>query len=112
MISPAWGTRSTRANSTHSTWPITAMRRASAISSSFSASKPPTARGGNDTRGGTLPKPDALEPYRRKRHFDRTPEPRGRGRGRAEGPLVGNQKHDGTAPHYDLRPRAEGGLQR
>jgi bifunctional non-homologous end joining protein LigD len=51
-----------------------------------------------------------LATYRRKRHFDRTPEPRGGRRG-ARGPLrFVVQKHAATRLHYDFRLEADGAL--
>jgi DNA ligase D-like protein (predicted 3'-phosphoesterase) len=50
--------------------------------------------------------------YERKRHFDRTPEPRGDGRGKKKGrwPLFVIQQHDATAMHFDFRLEAKGAL--
>lgn len=52
---------------------------------------------------------DPLENYRRKRHFERTPEPSG-GRRRGRRPRFVVQKHDATALHYDVRLEAGGVL--
>ena len=57
-----------------------------------------------------MPKPDPLDPYRKKRHFDRTPEPSGRSRGRKKGPIFVIQKHDATTLHYDFRLETGGVL--
>lgn len=57
-----------------------------------------------------MPKRDALETYRKKRRFDRTPEPTDRGRSRKRGPVFVIQKHDATALHYDFRLEAGGVL--
>jgi DNA ligase D-like protein (predicted 3'-phosphoesterase) len=57
-----------------------------------------------------MAKKNDLEAYRRKRHFDRTPEPSGR-RGRAaRAPRFVIQKHDATSLHYDFRLEAGGVL--
>jgi DNA ligase D-like protein (predicted 3'-phosphoesterase) len=56
--------------------------------------------------------PDRLATYRKKRRFDRTPEPTGKkatGRRRRE-PRFVIQKHDATSLHYDFRLEAEGVL--
>ncbi len=52
---------------------------------------------------------EALETYRRKRQFDRTPEPKG-GRRRKAGWRYAIQKHDATRLHYDLRLELDGVL--
>src|ERR1700737_3144362 len=57
-----------------------------------------------------MPKRDALETYRKKRRFDRTPEPTRRGRSRKKGLVFVIQKHDATALHYDFRLEAGGVL--
>lgn len=51
----------------------------------------------------------ALEHYRQKRHFDRTPEPRG-GRRHAGGHLFVVQKHAATHLHYDFRLQIDGAM--
>jgi DNA ligase D-like protein (predicted 3'-phosphoesterase) len=50
--------------------------------------------------------------YRRKRDFDRTPEPSGAGKRKREGrwPLFVIQQHAATSMHYDFRLEAEGAL--
>jgi DNA ligase D-like protein (predicted 3'-phosphoesterase) len=52
------------------------------------------------------------EEYRRKRDFERTPEPAGSGRGKRTGrwPLFVIQQHDATAMHFDFRLEAEDAL--
>jgi bifunctional non-homologous end joining protein LigD len=51
----------------------------------------------------------ALRTYRRKRRFDRTPEPRGRPRPRRRrGLAYVVQKHDATRLHYDFRLELDG----
>ena len=53
----------------------------------------------------------ALEEYRRKRHFKKTPEPPpGRIKTREEGLLYLIQKHDATRLHYDFRLELDGVL--
>jgi bifunctional non-homologous end joining protein LigD len=54
-------------------------------------------------------KGDALETYRRKRDFDKTPEPAGKLRG-GEGRRFIVQKHAATRLHYDLRLELDGVL--
>jgi bifunctional non-homologous end joining protein LigD len=49
----------------------------------------------------------ALQVYRRKRHFDRTSEPRGKPT-RRKGNAYVIQKHDATRLHYDLRLELDG----
>ncbi|HEX9375773.1 MAG TPA: DNA polymerase ligase N-terminal domain-containing protein [Actinomycetota bacterium] len=57
-----------------------------------------------------MPRKDALESYREKRDFRRTPEPSAR-RGRRTGePRFVIQQHDATALHYDVRLEADGVL--
>lgn len=53
---------------------------------------------------------DALDPYRKKRHFDRTPEPSGPSRRGRRGPIFVIQKHDATTLHYDFRLEVDGVL--
>jgi len=52
----------------------------------------------------------ALRTYRRKRRFERTPEPRGRPRPRRRrgGPAYVIQKHDATRLHFDFRLELDG----
>jgi DNA ligase D-like protein (predicted 3'-phosphoesterase) len=57
-----------------------------------------------------MPSKDGLDRYRAKRHFGRTPEPKGQ-RGRKGGaPRFVIQKHDATTLHYDFRLEAAGVL--
>ena len=52
-----------------------------------------------------------LETYRQKRDFEKTPEPAGRARAKAGGPLLYViQKHDATRLHYDFRLEWDGVL--
>lgn len=52
-----------------------------------------------------------LETYRRKRRFERTPEPAGRKRSsRRRKPIFVIQKHDATRLHYDFRLEVDGVL--
>ena len=51
-----------------------------------------------------------LRQYRRKRHFGRTPEPRGRRREGGHEPVFVVQEHDATRLHYDFRLEADGVL--
>ncbi|MGA8117894.1 MAG: DNA polymerase ligase N-terminal domain-containing protein [Actinocatenispora sp.] len=46
-----------------------------------------------------------LDEYQRKRHFDRTTEPHGRGRrrGGSDDPIFVIQHHDASSDHYDFR---------
>ena len=53
---------------------------------------------------------NALDTYRSKRQFDRTPEPSGGNRKRARGQLYTIQKHDARRLHYDLRLELDGVL--
>jgi DNA ligase D-like protein (predicted 3'-phosphoesterase) len=53
---------------------------------------------------------DALEPYRSKRDFAATPEPKGRRAGVRREPRFVIQKHAATALHYDFRLEAGGVL--
>ncbi|HVA74911.1 MAG TPA: DNA polymerase ligase N-terminal domain-containing protein [Acidimicrobiales bacterium] len=54
---------------------------------------------------------DALDEYRAKRSFDRTPEPSGEtAGGRDAGPRFVVQKHDARRLHYDFRLEADGVL--
>src|SRR4029453_3963167 len=58
---------------------------------------------------GEMARSGALPPYREKRDFRRSPEPRGaRGRARKK-PRFVIQKHDASSLHYDFRLEAEGG---
>jgi bifunctional non-homologous end joining protein LigD len=58
-----------------------------------------------------MPRRDTLRPYREKRDFRRSPEPRGnRGRTRKKEPRFVIQKHDATSLHYDFRLEAAGVL--
>src|SRR5213076_279328 len=50
-----------------------------------------------------------LREYKRKRHFDRTPEPRGK-EATAAGRAYVIQKHDATRLHYDFRLELDGVL--
>lgn len=52
----------------------------------------------------------SLRPYREKRDFGATPEPRGGGRRRDRGPRFVIQKHDASSLHYDFRLEADGVL--
>lgn len=52
----------------------------------------------------------ALTAYRKKRDFNRTPEPKGRARGSAAGNSFVIQKHDARRLHYDLRLEMDGVL--
>jgi len=57
-----------------------------------------------------MPKKDALQTYRRKRDFRRTPEPSGAGRRSRKRPRFVIQKHAATTLHYDFRLEAGGVL--
>jgi bifunctional non-homologous end joining protein LigD len=46
---------------------------------------------------------DTLESYRSRRHFEKTPEPRGGEGGPLKHPVYVIQKHDASHLHYDLR---------
>lgn len=48
--------------------------------------------------------------YESKRDFSRTPEPRGRRRRSAGGPVFVIQKHDASSLHYDFRIEVDGAL--
>lgn len=54
--------------------------------------------------------PDLLRKYRGMRDFDDTPEPSGRTRKLAKGPIFVIQKHQATRLHYDFRLEMEGVL--
>jgi bifunctional non-homologous end joining protein LigD len=55
--------------------------------------------------------PRNLRPYREKRHFERTPEPRpGRTRRRPRAPVFVVHKHHARRLHYDLRLEIDGAL--
>src|ERR1700739_901167 len=51
-----------------------------------------------------------LKEYRRKRDFDRTPEPRGKVSSNGRGPAFVIQKHAATRLHYDFRLELNGVL--
>ena len=51
-----------------------------------------------------------LKQYRKKRDFARTPEPKGRAKGRAAGRQYIVQKHDASRLHYDFRLELDGVL--
>src|SRR6201998_1541092 len=51
-----------------------------------------------------------LKEYRRKRDFDRTPEPRGKVSSNGRGPAFVIQKHAATRLHYDFRLELNGTL--
>jgi bifunctional non-homologous end joining protein LigD len=51
-----------------------------------------------------------LTEYRRKRDRKQTPEPFGRGRGKAKGPMFVVQRHDARRLHYDFRLERNGAL--
>lgn len=53
---------------------------------------------------------DALDDYRGKRDFSRTPEPPGEGTGARDRPIFVIQMHDATRLHYDFRLEADGVL--
>ena len=74
--------------------------------------RPPAVRGAAKRppdKKRALPRPavEALEPYRRKRDFERTPEPSGNGHAQGGGAYV-IQKHDASRLHYDLRLELDG----
>ena len=52
----------------------------------------------------------SLVEYRRKRHFDRTPEPAGEHAPSSRQPVFVVQKHDASRLHYDFRLQAQGVL--
>jgi bifunctional non-homologous end joining protein LigD len=54
--------------------------------------------------------PDLLKKYRGMRHFDDTPEPAGRTKKLAKGPIFVIQKHAASHLHYDFRLEMEGVL--
>lgn len=56
-----------------------------------------------------MPK-DRLDEYRRKRDFERTPEPRGRGRRDGRAPRFVVQEHAARSHHYDFRLEVDGVL--
>lgn len=56
------------------------------------------------------PVPDALDEYRRKRDFGRTPEPSGEEAWDTDGSLFVVQKHDAQRLHFDLRLERDGVL--
>ena len=51
-----------------------------------------------------------LGDYRRKRDPERTPEPFGRRRKKAAGPIFVVQRHDARRLHYDFRLERDGAL--
>lgn len=53
---------------------------------------------------------DSLKEYRKKRKFNRTPEPSGKTGNRAAGNAFVVQKHDATRLHYDFRLEISGSL--
>ena len=57
-----------------------------------------------------MPAQPALDTYRQKRDFRRTPEPRGRARPSRGAPHFVVQKHAATSLHYDVRLEDEGVL--
>jgi bifunctional non-homologous end joining protein LigD len=54
--------------------------------------------------------PDLLKKYRGMRRFDETPEPSGKSKTLAKGPIFVIQKHHATRLHYDFRLEMEGVL--
>ncbi|OPL10811.1 MAG: DNA ligase [Firmicutes bacterium ML8_F2] len=53
---------------------------------------------------------DQLDDYRRKRNFDRSPEPEGKSGKQEDKPVFVIQMHDASTLHYDLRLEAGGVL--
>lgn len=53
---------------------------------------------------------DNLKEYRKKRDFDRTTEPFGKGKRSADKPIFVIQKHDASTLHYDFRLEVDGVL--
>jgi len=56
----------------------------------------------------SVPRPDRLKEYKRKRHPKRTPEPAGDGGGPADGNRFVVQEHNATRLHWDLRLEHDG----
>lgn len=54
--------------------------------------------------------PDLLKKYRGMRRFDETPEPSGKSKTLAKGPIFVIQKHQASRLHYDFRLEMEGVL--
>src|ERR1700704_189297 len=57
-----------------------------------------------------MPMPMSLREYRRKRAFQRTPEPRGTSQGPGHEPAFVVQKHDASRLHCDFRLEVNGVL--